>query len=106
MSVPRAVSRPPRAPHICRACGLPLVQPESWRLEGRGWRVVLHCPSCGWIAEQLLDQEAVDRFDEELDRGTAQLTAALDYITQLNMCSYANRFVAALAADAIVPGDF
>ena len=54
----------------------------------------------------MLDQEAVDRFDEELDRGTAQLTAALDYITQLNMCSYASRFVAALAADAIVPGDF
>lgn len=106
MSAPRPQFRLPKAPHICSACGLPLLQPESSRPEGRGWRVVLRCPNCEWIAEQTLDQAGLDRFDEEFAKGLADLTAALDHITELNMRAYAHRFTAALAKDAILPQDF
>jgi hypothetical protein len=106
MSAPRPQPRLSKAPHICSACGLPLLQPDSARPEGRGWRVVVNCPSCGWIAEQLLDQDELDRFDVEFANGLAELTAALDYITRINMRSYADRFTAALAKDAILPQDF
>jgi hypothetical protein len=94
------------SPHVCRACGLPLVQPEEWEPEGRGWRVVLWCPSCGWSAEEVLDQETADRFDVELDRGTGRLVAACERITTLNMRDYTNRFIGALTADAVLPEDF
>ena len=54
----------------------------------------------------MLDLEELDRLEGEHDKGTAELTAALDYITRINMRCYADRFVAALAEDAIVPEDF
>jgi hypothetical protein len=54
----------------------------------------------------MLDQQALDRFDEEFAKGLAQLTAALDYMTLVNMRSYADRFAWALAQDALLPEDF
>jgi hypothetical protein len=49
---------------------LPFLQPESAAPHGRDWRVLLRCANCGWAADKVLDQETVDRFDEEFDRGT------------------------------------
>ena len=103
---PHPLFRPSPESHVCRACGLPLVQPESATPEGRGWRVVLHCPSCGLTGEQVLDQQGLNRFEEELDKGMVELAAALDCLTQLNMRSYVDRFSAALADDAVLPEDF
>jgi hypothetical protein len=68
--------------------------------------VWLRCPSCGWSGEVLLDQDQMNRLDEELDEGFARLAAALEWITRLNMQEYLGRFRAALAADAIAPEDF
>jgi hypothetical protein len=93
-------------PHVCRACGLPLVQPQGVAAEGTGWRVSLRCPSCGWAADELLDEAALRRLDEELDRGTDQLINTMRLLTEQNMTEYAERFTAALDADAILPGDF
>jgi hypothetical protein len=106
MSLPFAANRTLRAPHVCRACALPLVQPGDWAAVGRSWRVVLRCPSCGYEAEELLDRPTLDRFEKELDSGSEQLTRALARLTHRNMCEYAERFVAALVADAIRPEDF
>jgi hypothetical protein len=106
MSLSGAVGRSPHAPHLCGACGLPLVQPGEWEQEGARWRVVLHCPNCGWESEQLLDRPAVDRFDDELDRGFEQLNAELIRMTDVNMREYIDRFCAGLAANAILPEDF
>jgi hypothetical protein len=94
------------APHVCRGCRLPLVQPQRVVAERSRWRVYLRCPSCGWTAEQLLDAEALRVFDEELERGTQELIVAMRHVTDVNMREYVERFVSALAADAIVPGDF
>ncbi len=94
------------APHVCRTCRLPLVQPEALTAEGPAWRVFLRCPSCRTTTEELLDAAALERLDDQLDNGTQQLIEALARMTELNMREYADRFAAALAADAITPGDF
>jgi hypothetical protein len=94
------------APHVCRGCRLPLVQPERVVAERSSWRVYLRCPSCRWTAEELLDEETLKLFDEELERGTQELIVAMRQVTEVNMREYVERFVSALHADAIVPGDF
>jgi hypothetical protein len=106
MSAQRAGADQAVSAHVCRRCGLPLVQPEDAERAGRDWLVWLRCPSCGWSGDVLLDQDQMDRLDEELDEGLARLAAALDLITQVNMQEYVGRFAAALAADAILPDDF
>jgi hypothetical protein len=67
---------------------------------------VLRCPNCGCEREELLDQQAVDRLDEELDRGSRDLELALADMTRRNMREYAELFSCALAFDAILPEDF
>jgi hypothetical protein len=105
MSAQRTIGQAAGA-HVCRACALPLVQPQDAERAGHDWLVRLYCPSCGWRGEAVLDQDQMDRLDEELDEGLARLAAALDAITRLNMQEYIGRFGAALAADAILPEDF
>jgi len=106
MSLPNTISGPLCTPHICGSCALPLVQPEDCSPEGRSWRVLLRCPSCGFETEELLDRDTLDRLDEELDRGQAELALALRHLTHVNMSEYADQFTAALAAGAILPEDF
>jgi hypothetical protein len=106
MSLPNTISGPRCTPHICGACALPLVQPEDCVPEGRNWRVLLRCPSCDFETEDVLDEETFGRLDEELDRGCEELALALRHLTHLNMTEYADRFAAALVADAILPEDF
>jgi hypothetical protein len=93
-------------PHVCRGCHMPLVQPQRVVAERSSWRVYLRCPSCGWTAEELLDETALKRLDEELERGTQELIVAMRRVTDVNMREYVSRFVSALTADAIVPADF
>ena len=52
------------------------------------------------------DQTVVDRFDEELDRGTEALVEDLQRLTQANMEDEIERFTHALNSDAIWPMDF
>jgi hypothetical protein len=106
MSLRNTIRPRPRTPHTCAACARSLVQAEDVVPEGRSWRVVLHCPNCGFDTEDLLDKETLDRFEEELGRGYDELALALRHVTHLNMVEYAERFAAALAADVIVPEDF
>jgi hypothetical protein len=51
-------------------------------------------------------QRSIDTFDEELDRGTALLERELTLLTDANMPEYVDRFIDALARDAIQPIDF
>jgi hypothetical protein len=51
---------------------------------------------------ELLDRKTLDRLDEGLDRETEELLVALERLTSGNVRGYADRFAAALAADAIL----
>ena len=84
-----------------------LVQPIDWSLIGRShWRVVLRCPNCEWSGTGVFGQEAVDRYDRELDRGTRKLQSTLTRVSRACMEAEIEAFAQALERDLIVPFDF
>jgi hypothetical protein len=93
--------------HLCGSCGSDLVYPLEWEEAGSThWEVVLRCPNCEWAGTGVFDQHSVERFDEELDRGTEALVGDLKSLMQANMEAEIERFVAALECDALLPEDF
>ena len=93
--------------HVCPGCDSDLVFPTEWQEhDSLHWEVHLRCPNCEWHAVDLYPQDIVDRFDEELDRGTETLVRDLKQLTAANMEDEIERFRAALGADAILPEDF
>jgi hypothetical protein len=107
-----AVSRPAQHDHqddlhICGSCGSDLVYPTEWDEAGSThWEVTLRCPNCEWAGTGIFEQDTVERFDEELDRGTDALVRDLKHLMHANMEEEIDRFVAALEGDHIVPEDF
>jgi len=93
--------------HVCPECDRDLVYPMDWEeASATHWEVELRCPNCEWSEVGKFDQATVDRFDEQLDNGTEALVKDLRRLVLANMEAEAERFAAALAADAILPEDF
>jgi hypothetical protein len=93
--------------HICFHCAGELVYPLDWSEEGpRHWRIVLRCPECESRREGVFDQAAVERLDDELDRGSSALLGDLRRMTHANMSEEIEFFSRALDADLILPSDF
>jgi hypothetical protein len=93
--------------HVCPKCDRDLVYPVEWEeASPTHWEVLLRCPNCEWSEVDVFDQETVDRFDLELDRGTEHVLKDLRRLVQANMEEEIQRFVAALDSDAIWPMDF
>ena len=93
--------------HICPECDRDLVYPVDWEeASATHWEVELRCPNCEWSEVGTYDQATVDRFDEQLDLGTDTLVKDLRRMVQANMEAEAERFAAALEANAILPEDF
>jgi hypothetical protein len=93
--------------HVCPECDRDLVYPVEWQeASATHWEVLLRCPNCEWNELGVYDQATVDRFDETLDNGTELLVRDLRRLVQANMEEEAERFAAALDADAILPEDF
>src|SRR4051795_5045092 len=102
-----ASSTPVEELHICPECDRDLVYPVDWEEASvTHWEVALRCPNCEWINVGTFDQATVDRFDEHLDLGTEALVKDLRRLVQANMEAEAERFAAALDANAILPEDF
>ena len=101
------VTNPDRRLHECPECDRGLVYPVEWEeASPTQWEVLLRCPNCEWSDLDIYDQAVVDRFDEELDRGTECLVEDLMRLQQANMEDELERFTSALASDAIWPMDF
>ena len=93
--------------HVCPECDRDLVYPVDWEeASATHWEVELRCPNCEWSEVGTYDQATVDRFDEHLDLGTDALVKDLRRMVQANMEAEAERFAAALDANAILPEDF
>jgi hypothetical protein len=93
--------------HLCGTCSSDLVFPVEWDEAGAThWEVTLRCPNCEWTGTGVFEQGVVERFDEELDRGTEALVRDLKRMMHANMEDEIERFVYALEADFIVPEDF
>jgi hypothetical protein len=93
--------------HVCPDCTSQLVFPTSWEEAGEeAWALFLRCPNCEWAGEGVYAQDAVERLDEELDRGTQALVRDLKGLIKANMEEEIERFVGALDAGHILPEDF
>jgi hypothetical protein len=93
--------------HVCGSCSSELVYPVDWEEAGSvHWQVTLRCPNCEWVGTGVFEQQVVERFDEQLDRGTEQLVRDLKRMVQANMEEQIDRFVDALRAGLILPEDF
>jgi hypothetical protein len=93
--------------HLCPECAQGLVYPIDWEeADDTHWEVALRCPNCEWADVGVFTQDTVDRFDEELDRGTEALVRDLKRLTRANMEEEIERFSKALEANAILPEDF
>jgi hypothetical protein len=105
--LPDLATAPSRELHVCPECDASLVYPEEWtEHDPMHWEVSLRCPNCEWHEVGLYPQEVVDRFDEELDCGTEALVSDLKQMTRANMEDEIERFIQALAVDALLPEDF
>jgi len=97
----------PRDLHQCGSCEAELVYPVEWEEYGAThWSVTLRCPNCEWTGTGVFEQHVVERFDEELDRGTEALVRDLKRLMHANMEEEIDRFIDALQEDQILPEDF
>jgi len=93
--------------HLCPECDSELVFPTQWsEVDRMRWEVTLRCPNCEWCTTGVFDQDTVERFDEELDRGTDSLVDDLKRLIRANMEEEIERFSRALVEDHILPEDF
>jgi hypothetical protein len=93
--------------HLCGTCDSELVYPVEWEEAGAThWEVTLRCPNCEWAGTGVYEQQLVERFDEELDRGTEALVRDLKRLMQANMEDEIERFVTALEGNHVLPEDF
>ena len=93
--------------HVCGRCEGALVYPTDWEEAGAThWEVSLRCLNCEWTGTGVFEQDVVERFDEELDRGTEALVRDLKRLMQANMEGEIDRFVHALDGDHVLPEDF
>ncbi len=93
--------------HLCGSCDSELVYPVEWEEAGAThWEVTLRCPNCEWAGTGVYEQRIVERFDEELDRGTEAVVRDLKRLMQANMEDEIERFINALEGDHVLPEDF
>ena len=93
--------------HLCPDCDSGLVFPTQWsEVDRMRWEVSLRCPNCEWFHTGVYDQDTVERFDEELDRGTDNLVDDLKRLIRANMEEEIERFSRALVENHILPEDF
>ena len=98
---------PERQLQVCPYCDSSLVYPTFWsEADQESWEVSLRCPNCEWTETEVFDQDTVERFDEELDRGTDSLVDDLKCLIRANMEEQIERFARALVEDHILPEDF
>lgn len=94
---------------MCGSCRRPFVVPEAileTPAAGEQYVVQLRCADCGWAHVGAYPGAALEALDRELDRGEAEIQAALEVCEIVDELERIDRFAAALHAGLIVPEDF
>jgi hypothetical protein len=93
--------------HVCVQCSSELVYPVEWdESDAQEWNVLLRCPNCDVYRHGTFSVRTLEALDAELDRGAHALIRDYDQLVCTNMAGEIERFVGALAADAVLPEDF
>jgi hypothetical protein len=104
---PERPAAPPAGLHVCPTCASELVQPLEWsETADHRWELTLGCPNCGWQDRGVFTRAEVERLEEKLDDGLADMLDDLQRLTHANMAEEIERFIGALGADFILPEDF
>jgi hypothetical protein len=91
----------------CGNCGCEFVQPVDWDEAGsRHWRVTLRCPNCEQAGTVVVEDEVVDHYDLELERGAADLARTLHALVEENIETEALKLRHALEGGHLLPEDF
>ena len=93
---------------LCRACQRPFVVPTSVLdiVDGDRCVVELHCVNCGHTRTGVHDDTALEALDQQLEASSAQIRNAVELFEILDEWERAERFIAALHLDHVVPEDF
>jgi hypothetical protein len=106
-SVPRPPLREDTEVQHCPVCHSTLIYPLDWHRSGPAhWTLILRCPECETRREVTLGRASVERLNRELYSGARALAREADLMTRRNFEDEAERIVAALQRDLILPMDF
>ncbi len=104
--VPAPPHEDPEA-HACPVCGSLLVYPTDWERAGdSAWTLQLRCPECETRREVTLGRASVEHFNRELYQGAQAMAREAERLSRRNFEDEAERIVAALERDLILPMDF
>jgi hypothetical protein len=91
----------------CPLCKSDLVYPvERSQVNDAEWKVLMLCPNCLCKREMVVDRETVRELLKNARVGRESLMKELDCMQKKNMEEEAEKFIAALSKDHILPIDF
>ena len=79
---------------------------ETEALDHGQWDLRLRCGQCGTYRDLVVSDEVATRYDLDLQRGMAEIAAALERHDHERMTAEAEVFIAALQHDLIEAADF
>jgi hypothetical protein len=91
---------------LCPSCGSRFVQPVRWDERHDGFAVLLRCPECERLEEDVFDDGTLERYDIALDAATDALVRDHRALSLSNLAEEIERFAAALHAGHVLPEDF
>jgi transcription elongation factor Elf1 len=93
--------------HQCPLCHDDFVVPvDADPLDHGHWDLRLRCGQCGTYRDVVVSDDVANRYSDDLDRGMAEIAAALREQDRERMTAEAQVFIAALEHDLIDGGDF
>jgi hypothetical protein len=93
--------------HRCPDCESELVEALDARDMNDGrWNVSMRCPECWLEWGGIASNRLLEELEQRVHVAHAELQRALERVTRENMSDSLDCFVAALAADAVLPMDF
>jgi len=93
--------------HQCPLCHDDCVVPvEAEALDHGRWDLRLRCGQCGTYRDVVVSDDVANRYSLDLDRGMAEIAAALRQQDHERMTAEAQIFIAALEHDLIDGADF
>ena len=93
--------------HQCALCRAEAVVPVWWEaVDDERWHILLRCGECETYRDVSVPNDVARAYELDLDRGTAEIRAALARIDRDRMTLQADAFIVALQHDLIDAADF
>jgi hypothetical protein len=93
--------------HQCAMCRAECVVPVWWEEAGDDhFHMVLRCGACGTYRDLTVPNDVAIAYERDLERGMAEIRAAMDRMDRDRMALLTDAFAVALQRDLIDAGDF